>query len=144
MARNEIHGPGIIVSRVDYKDRRYIGPMIAQKNTGAGRGYVLRATSPVAHYPGGSVFRVCAWPDNPRGSLQGWCTLREAREWAQRVNDGPESGFQCLGWFREHGLYQCRGFDAYGRHFNRAFRTKREARAFLSAMRRGDNRVARY
>lgn len=97
-------GPGIVVSRVDYAGRHYPGPFFARANQGAGRGFVLWGVSPVAHYPGGSVFRVCAWPDNPRGSLQGWRTLREAKEWAQRVNDGPESGFQCVGPFREHGM----------------------------------------
>lgn len=144
MATKKHHGPGIIVSREDYQGRRYPGPLVARRNSGAGRGFVLWGVSPVAHYPGGVVFRVCAWPDNPRGSLQGWPTLREAREWAQRVNGGPDSGYQCTGAFREHGVLHARGFDAWGRHFARAFSRWRECRAFLSAMVRGDNRVARY
>jgi hypothetical protein len=143
MART-IHGPGIIVSRVDYKGRHYSGPLVARANSGAGRGFVLWGAAPVYHYPGGSVFRVCAWPDNPRGSLQGWRTLREAREWAAWVNGGRESGFQCSGPFREHSVIQARGFDAWGRHFNRAFPRSAEARSFIHAMQRGDNRVARY
>lgn len=138
------YGPGIIVSRVDYAGRQYIGPFVARRNSGAGQGFVLWGVSPVAHYPGGSVFRVCAWPDNPRGSLRGWRTLREAREWAIRVNGGPVSGFDCMGPFREHEAIHARGFDAWGRHFNRAFPTVANARGFIGAMQRGDNRVARY
>lgn len=138
------YGTGIIVSRTDYKDREYVGPLVARANSSGFPGYVLWGTSPVDHYPGGSVFRVCAWPDNPSGRLRGWGTLREAREWARRVNDGPESGFQCVGPFREHGVWHARGFDAWGRHFVRAFRRMRDARSFLSAMARGDNRVSRF
>lgn len=138
-----LYGPGIIVSREDHKGRIYSGPLVARANTAAGRGFVLWGVSPVPHYPGGSVFRVCAWPDSARGSLRGWRTLREAREWAERVNGGRPSGFTCTP-FREHGLIQCRGFDAWGRHFLRAFRTRGDARGFLAAMARGDNRVSRY
>lgn len=138
------YGPGIVVSRFDYAGRYYPGPLVARANQGAGRGFVLWGVSPVAHYPGSSVFRVCAWPDGPRGSLQGWRTLREAREWAARVNGGPASGFQCSGPFREHSMMQARGFDAWGRHFNRAFTRAADARAFLRAMAAGDNRVTRY
>lgn len=138
------YGPGIIVSRVDYAGRHYPGPLVARANRGSGRGFVLWGVSPVPHYPGGSVFRVCAWPDNPRGELRGWSTLREAREWAARVNDGPASGFQCSGPFREGDAWHARGFDAWGRHFARAFPRVAMARGFLSAMARGDNRVPRY
>lgn len=41
--------------------------------------------------------------------------------------------------FKEHGLWQCRGFNTNGLHFNRAFRTKKEAYAFLSRMKKGYN-----
>lgn len=48
-----------------------------------------------------------------------------------------------LGWhhapFREHGLWQARGFDANGKHFNRAFRTLRACKAFLAQKRRGES-----
>ena len=57
---------------------------------------------------------------------------------------GPETGFRCMGLFREHGMLQARGFDAFGRHFNRAFSTRKAAESFLSAMRRGDIRIERY
>lgn len=142
--RSEHHGPGIIVSRTDHKGRTYPGPFVARANSSGHRGYVLWGTSPVDHYPGGVVFRVCAWPDNPRGSLQGWRTLREAQEWAIRVNGGTVSGFQCVGPFREHGVWHARGFDAWGRHFVRAFRRLESARSFLRHMARGDNRVSRF
>lgn len=138
------YGPGIIISRHDYKGRHYPGPLVARADSGPRRGFFLWGVSPVDYYPGGSVFRVCGWPDNPRGSLRGWRTLREAQAVARLVNGGPVSGFQCMGVIPEHGVYHARGFDAWGRHFNRAFRTRPEARAFIRAMVRGDNRVARY
>ncbi len=54
---------------------------------------------------------------------------------------GAHTASVLLGWthrpFRDCGMWQARGFDAYGRHFNRAFRTHREANSFLSKMRRG-------
>ena len=138
------HGPDIIVERFDYKGRHYPGPMVARADSPR-RGYFLWAVSPVAHYPGGSVFKVCGWPDQTgRGPRRGWRTLREAQEMARAVNGGPLSGFECMGPFHECGAWHARGFDAWGRHFNRAFSTARAARAFLSAMARGDNRVARY
>lgn len=60
---------------------------------------------------------------------------------------GSHSVTVILGWdhfpFREHDLWQARGFDAHGLHFNRAFRSKRACEKFLTAMRRGDN-VERY
>lgn len=46
--------------------------------------------------------------------------------------------------FREHGLWQARGYTAFETHFNRAFRTKREASKFIGAMMRGDLSVERY
>ena len=46
--------------------------------------------------------------------------------------------------FKEHGLWQCRGFTPSGKHFNRAFRTIREAKKFLSAMRRELIGIERY
>lgn len=46
-----------------------------------------------------------------------------------------------LGWnhspFKGHGLWQARGFNAAGEHFNRAFRSRRECVSFLSKMRNG-------
>lgn len=142
--RTQHHGPGVIVSRSDYKNRHYSGPFVARQNQGGFKGYVLWAVSPVSHYPGGSVFRVCAWPDSADGQRRGWRTLRQAQEWARAVNGGELSGFQCSGPFREHDMWQARGFDAWGRHFNRAFPRRAECQSFINAMRRGDNRVARY
>ncbi len=46
--------------------------------------------------------------------------------------------------FRENGVWQARGFTAFETHFNRAFRTKREAEKFIGAMMRGDLSVDRY
>ena len=144
MARKEPHGPGIILERWDYAGRYFPGPMVARADSPR-RGYFLWATSPVPHYPGGVVFKVCGWPDQSAiGPRRGWRTLREAQAAARAVNDGPLSGFQCSGPFREHGVWHARGFDAWGRHFARAFPTLRAARGFLSSMARGDNRVARY
>lgn len=137
-------GPGIIVKRNDYKGRHYGGPLVARRNQGAGRGFVLWGNCPDDWQSMGGIFCVVAWPDNARGSRNGWRTLREAREAARAVNEGPESGFRCVGLFREHGLLQARGFDAFGRHFNRSFSTRKAAESFLSAMRRGDNRIKRY
>lgn len=39
--------------------------------------------------------------------------------------------------FREHGVYQVRGFDRNGRHVNRAFRTVTAARKAARGLRKG-------
>lgn len=46
--------------------------------------------------------------------------------------------------FLGHGVWQARGYDAFERHYNRAFKSKRAALSFISAMRRGDLSVERY
>jgi hypothetical protein len=44
---------------------------------------------------------------------------------------------------RSHGLWACRGFNSNGLHFNRSFRSKAKAHAFLKAMMASDE-VSRY
>jgi len=141
---NNFIGVGIIISRVDYKGRRYIGPMVARKGRAGMRGWFLWSASQDEYSEIGGIHRICAWPDNGTRGIVGWPTRASAEAWARLVNGGPVSGAQGCTPFRESGLWQCRGFDAFGRHFNRSFRTVRDARLFCNAMKRGDNRVARY
>lgn len=46
--------------------------------------------------------------------------------------------------FLEHGVYVVRGFNPYGLHFNRSFRTLRLARDFAADMFNGNPDVSRY
>jgi len=59
------------------------------------------------------------------------------------MNNYRESDIVDFVPFKEHGVWQCRGFNTNGLHFNKAFRTKREALKFLTSMKRGDN-LERY
>lgn len=46
--------------------------------------------------------------------------------------------------FQEHGVWQARGFDKNGRHFNRAFRHKTACTAFINSMARKPEGVDHY
>ncbi|WP_454735393.1 hypothetical protein [Cupriavidus necator] len=46
--------------------------------------------------------------------------------------------------FREHGVWQARGFDKNGAHFNRAFRRKVDVEAFINRMARKPEGVEHY
>lgn len=46
--------------------------------------------------------------------------------------------------FQEHGVWQARGFDKHGAHFNRAFRTKTACERFINKMARAPEGVEHY
>lgn len=78
-----------------------------------------------------------------RGALSGTRRPSKAAREAARSLAGAR-GAQTSAPFMQHGVWQARGFNAEGNHFNRAFKTKAKAAKFIASMRRAGSTAERY